>query len=133
MVDSQLYVALPITHWLARTSELGYEDLASENFVLWPRVGSPDGYDRVIAGCRRAGYEPRIAAESSNAQTVLALVGAGVGVSVVGSTLGGFEHPSVTLVALRDELDRLYVVRRADDDSSVCHDFVLMLLESGRT
>lgn len=133
LVDSQPCVALPVTHWLATATELGYEDLADEDFVLWPRVGSPDGYDRIIAGCRRAGYEPRIAAESSNAQTVLALVAAGVGVSVLGSTLGGFEHPSVTFVALRDELDRLYVVRRADDDPSVCHDFVMMLLESGRS
>ena len=132
LIESQLCVALPTTHWLATASEVGYEDLAEENFVLWPRVGSPDGYDRIVTGCRHAGYEPRIAAESSNAQTVLALVGAGVGVSVVGSTLGGFEHPSVRFVALRDELDRLYVVRRADDDSSVCRDFVLMLLESGR-
>jgi DNA-binding transcriptional LysR family regulator len=132
LVDSRLCVALPVTHWLANADDLGYEDLADDDFVLWPRVGSPDGYDRIVAGCRRAGYEPRIAAETSNAQTVLALVEAGVGVSILGSTLGGLEQSGVTFVPLRDELDRLYVVRRADDDSSVCRDFVMILLESGR-
>lgn len=131
LVDSRLCVALPMTHRLADAEELGYEDLAAENFVLWPRIGSPDGHDRIVAGCRRAGYEPRIVAETSNAQTVLALVEAAVGVSVLGSTLGGFEHPGVTFVPLRDEVDRLYVVRRADDDSSVCRDFVIILFESG--
>ena len=131
LVDSRLCVALPMTHGLADANEVGYEDLADEDFVLWPRVGSPDGYDRIVAGCRRAGYVPRIAAETSNVQTVLALVEAGVGVSILGSTLGGFEHQGVTFVPLRDELDRLYVVRRADDDASVCRDFVMILLESG--
>ena len=60
LVDSRLCVALPVTHGLADANELGYEDLADEDFVLWPRVGSPDGYDRIIAGCRRTGYEPRL-------------------------------------------------------------------------
>jgi DNA-binding transcriptional LysR family regulator len=82
---------------------LGYEDLAGEEFVLWPRVDSPDGYDRIVAGCRRAGYEPRIAAETSNAQTMPALVEAGVGLSILGSTLGGFEQSGVTFVPLSDE------------------------------
>jgi DNA-binding transcriptional LysR family regulator len=130
LVDSLLCVALPVRHWLADAAELGYEDLSDEEFVLWPRAGSPDGYDRIVAGCRRAGYEPRVAAETSNAQTVLALVEAGVGISILGSTLGGLEHPSVRFVPLRDELDRLYVVRRVDDEPSVCRDFVTILLES---
>ena len=131
LVDANLCVALPATHRLAEEDDLAYEDLAAEDFVLWPRLASPDGFDRIVAGCRRAGYEPRVAAETSNAQTVLALVAAGVGVSILGSTLGGLEHLSVTFVPLRDEIDRLYLVRRADDDSSVSRDFVTILLESG--
>lgn len=130
LVDARLCVALPIGHRLAGAGEVGYDDLANESFVLWPRIGSPDGFDRIVAGCRRAGYEPRVAAETSNAQTVLALVAAGLGVSILGSTLGGFEDARVIFVPLRDELDRLYVVRRAGDDSSVCRDFVAILLAS---
>jgi DNA-binding transcriptional LysR family regulator len=133
LVDARLCVALSVTHRLATAPDLGYEDLAEENFILWPRVGSPDGFDRIVSGCRRAGYEPRVAAETSNAQTVIALVAAGVGVSILGSTLGGFEDSRVTFVPLRGELDRLYVVRRANDDSSVCRDFVAILLACGST
>jgi len=107
LVSAELCVALPPTHHLATVDGLGYEDLADEQFVLWPRDDSPEGYDHVIASCRAAGFTPRIAAETSEAQTVLALVAAGVGVSIVGSSLRETAGSGVAFVSLRDEHDTL--------------------------
>lgn len=129
LIDAQLCVALPAAHRLATTTELSYEDLAEENFVLWPRGDSPEGFDHVIEGCRRAGFNPRIAAETSEAQTVVALVAAGVGVSILGSSLRETAGPNVAFVPLRNEHDRLYLVWRADDHSAVRRDFATILAD----
>jgi DNA-binding transcriptional LysR family regulator len=133
LLDARLCVAVAVTHPLSEAQDLCYGDLADESFILWPRVGSPDGFDRIVSGCRAAGYEPRVAAETSNVQTVLALVAAGVGISILGSTLGGLADSRVRFVPLRGERDRLYVVRRTDDDSWVCRDFLALLLANGST
>jgi len=127
LIDARLCVALPLSHPLARSSELSYADLSSEDFVLWPRHESPDGFDRVIAGCRHAGFEPNVAAETSGAQMVAALVAAGLGVSVLGSGLGGIVQPGVAFVPLRDERDTLYVGWRTRDKTSLRIAFVEML------
>jgi DNA-binding transcriptional LysR family regulator len=131
LVNAELCVALSSTHRLADAFELGYEDLADEDFVLWPREDSPDGYDHVIDGCRRAGFAPRIPAETSEAQTVLALVAAGVGVSILGSSLRSMASPGVAFVPLRNEHDTLYLVWRADDRSVTRDQFSAILLGSG--
>jgi len=129
LIDAQLCVALPPAHRLAPALELGYEDLAEEDFVLWPRRDSPEGFDHVIEGCRRAGFEPRVAAETSEAQTVVGLVAAGVGVSILGSSLRDIAGPSVAFVPLRNEHDRLYLVWRADDHSVVRRGFANILVD----
>lgn len=131
LIDAGLCVALPASHPLAHEPALSYADLAKEDFVLWPRHESPDGFDRVIAGCRYAGFEPRVAAETSGAQMVAALVAAGVGVSILASGLRDVILQSgVVLVPLREERDTLYVAWRAGDLSTLTNHFTQTLLEA---
>ncbi len=131
LIHADLCAALPPTHRLATADKLSYEDLADEQFVLWPRDDSPEGYDLVVDGCQAAGFSPRIAAETSEAQTVLALVAAGVGVSILGSSLRETAGSGVSFVPLRGEHDILYLVWRADDESTVRRDFSNILLAEG--
>lgn len=58
---------------------------------------------------------------------VAALVAAGVGVSVLGSGLGGITQPGVTFIPLRDERDVLYVGWRTRDKTTLRRDFVEVL------
>ena len=58
---------------------------------------------------------------------VAALVAAGLGVSVLGSGLGGIVQPGVAFVPLRDERDTLYVGWRTRDKTSLRIAFVEML------
>jgi DNA-binding transcriptional LysR family regulator len=128
LVNAELCVALAATHTLATAEELSYEDLANEQFVLWPREDSPEGYDHVVESCQVVGFTPRIVAETSEAQTVLALVAAGVGVSILGSPLRETAGADVVFVPLHDEHDTLYLVWRADDDSLQRRNFSNILL-----
>ncbi|MGH3634870.1 MAG: LysR family transcriptional regulator [Mycobacterium sp.] len=68
---------------LAGCDPLPSSALRNEPFILFPRATAPDYYDDLIGACRRHGFSPRVAHECSAMQTVVGLVAAGLGVSLV--------------------------------------------------
>jgi DNA-binding transcriptional LysR family regulator len=52
-------------------------------FVLLSKERSPGLYDRILKLCARHGFHPRIIQEVSEITTALALVGAGMGLSII--------------------------------------------------
>jgi DNA-binding transcriptional LysR family regulator len=75
-----LLTALPIGHPLAPRTSLPPTALAGEPFVMFPRRHGPALYDQII---RAVGFEPRIVQEAVQMQTIVGLVAAGIGVSIV--------------------------------------------------
>jgi LysR family hydrogen peroxide-inducible transcriptional activator len=77
---SEPFVALvPETHPAARQQSVSLETLSRESYVLYKgRVR-----DTALAACRAAGFEPRIACESSELETIRSLVGAGLGIALL--------------------------------------------------
>jgi DNA-binding transcriptional LysR family regulator len=59
------------------------EDLEGDRFVLFHRKDSPALYDSIIGLCRERGFSPKIDNEPDTMQTVLSLVSAEQGVSIV--------------------------------------------------
>lgn len=59
------------------------EDLAKDPFILYHRKGSPAIFDAVIGLCTGRGFSPNVEIEPDMLQTVLALVAADQGVSIV--------------------------------------------------
>jgi len=129
LIDSGLFAALSVSHRFSGFSDLTYADLAEEDFVLWPRHESPGGFDHVIAGCRQAGFEPRVATEASGVQMLADLVAAGVGISILGGGLREeLSHAGLVLIPLRGERDTLYVGWRASDNTDLRRGFTDTLL-----
>jgi DNA-binding transcriptional LysR family regulator len=77
---------LPIDHPFAERP-LQLKDLAQESFVLCERDVSPALFDRIISLCEHAGFAPKIAQTSNVFSSVLALVEAGVGITLIPSSL----------------------------------------------
>lgn len=73
---------LPSAHPLAAQRTLEVAHLADSPFVLLPRAVGPRLYDRITGLCAEAGFTPRIAQHAVEWQTVCALVGTGLGVSL---------------------------------------------------
>jgi LysR family transcriptional regulator, hydrogen peroxide-inducible genes activator len=76
-----LYAALPKDHSRASAKSLSLKELRGEPFVLLR-----DGHcfrDVSVAACTRAKVHPRIAFESGQFSSLLGMVAAGVGVSLV--------------------------------------------------
>jgi LysR family hydrogen peroxide-inducible transcriptional activator len=81
LLTERLFAALPQKHKLSKRSSLSLKDLRSEPFLLLR-----DGHcfrDTAIAACDRARLHPQIIFESGQFSSLLSMVGAGMGVSIV--------------------------------------------------
>jgi DNA-binding transcriptional LysR family regulator len=81
LLEDPLYLALPSEHKLAKRRKLRLEDLREE---AWVQTSSASPCARhVVRSCHAAGFEPNVAFESDDYQTVQGLVAAGVGVALI--------------------------------------------------
>jgi len=92
-----LRAALARSHRLARAPRLALRDLLAEPWVV---LEHPDvGLAAVVLGaCREAGFHPAVAQRAADVDTLLALVAAGVGVTLVPA---GAEELGVGGIAFR--------------------------------
>lgn len=81
LLTERLFAALPKKHKLASRRAISLKDLRSEPFLLLR-----DGHcfrDTAVAACDRARMHPKIIFESGQFTSLLSMVGAGMGVSIV--------------------------------------------------
>lgn len=100
ILTEPFFAALPKRHRLARLRSISLKDLASESFLLLR-----DGHcfrENALAACDRARLHPQIVFESGQFSSLLSMVAAGMGVSIV---------PEMAL----DEKSHCTYVRLADD------------------
>jgi DNA-binding transcriptional LysR family regulator len=123
VLDERLVAALgPRSPWDPR---LGLRSVADEPFIIIARARSASFYDHVLGVCGAAGFAPRIVQEAYELFTVLSLVRAGLGVSLVPRSaslmrLPGLRFRELTLpeaawniaVAWHRESDRVPLVSR---------------------
>jgi DNA-binding transcriptional LysR family regulator len=69
---------------------MALSDLADEDFVFFPDAQGPVLHARVMAAFRQTGFLPRVTQEARQMHTILSLVAAGMGVSLVPE--GGPQH-----------------------------------------
>lgn len=99
-----LLVALPGNHRLATRDRVSLADLAEEPFVLYGRESGPAVHDRIVGFCRDAGFSPRIVQEAVDVQTIVALVAANLGVSLLIAPTPRTDESSVVYRPLVEEL-----------------------------
>ncbi len=76
----------------------GLFDLRNEPFVVISRSSSVSFFDHLVQTCRASGFSPRIVQEVNELLTVLFLVQAGAGVSLVPSSASRMRVPNVRLL-----------------------------------
>jgi len=81
LFSEPLVMALPPKHKLAKKAEVKLADVVDEPFILLDDVHCFG--DQVLSFCHRGGLEPRVVCRGEQIVTLLAMVAAGQGVSVV--------------------------------------------------
>jgi DNA-binding transcriptional LysR family regulator len=78
-----LVAALPKDHPLASRRRIQMRQLANEPFVLFSHRRAVGFYDHIVGVCERGGFTPNIVREAGQHLTLLALVAAGYGVTLI--------------------------------------------------
>jgi DNA-binding transcriptional LysR family regulator len=93
VLDERLVLAIgPRTAWQTR---LGLRSVAAEPFIIIARSRSASFYDHALSVCAATGFAPRIVQEANELFTVLLLVGAGLGVSLVPRSAALMQLPGI--------------------------------------
>ena len=81
--EDPLLAVVPLGHRLAKRSTVGVADLAGEPLVVSLRTACPGLHDRVVTAFRDVGAEPIICEQATTNASLLLLVAAGLGVTLV--------------------------------------------------
>jgi len=123
----RLAVAVPSSHPLRRTGAIDVHELAGEGFVLFERDQAAELHDMVIGVCTNAGFSPQVVAYADEIHAVIALVAAGMGVSIVPDVMAHGKRPGVVYRPLRTApavTIPLILAHRKDDHRILVERFV---------
>jgi len=120
-----LFLAIPAGHRLAARKQVSVDELGTEEFVS-TSVAMEVGLWGDIAGTIAKTATPRIAARADDVFSVLNLVSAGIGISVVSEALGRLAIPGVVYRKLTgcSQQAEFAVVYRRNEDAPVVQAFI---------
>jgi len=126
-----LVVALPEHHHLAARQKVPLGALGGERSILFPRPLSPGYYDQIIAWCRNAGFSLNVVHEMDNIYTSLALVEAGLGVSLFPASIQNVSRKGIVFREIQGPIPMVEcaVVYRPGPQSSVVMSFLNVVRE----
>ena len=113
VLKEPMVAALPEGHPLARRRALRFDALAGEPLVIFPRAIAASLHDAILGHYRSRGLTPEVAQEAIQMQTIVNLVGAGMGVAWVPAALQQLQRPGV-------------VYRQVADGPGECHTSLLL-------
>lgn len=126
-----LVAVLNAAHPLAQGSEQGLHlaALADEPFVFFPRSYGSGLHAQLLSLAQAAGFSPHFAQEAGEAMTIIGLVSAGLGVSVLPAS---FKRMRIDGVAYRTLLDAdavtaVWLAQRCEDVSAMARAFTELL------
>lgn len=93
---------LPAGHQLATQDVIDPSELRDEAFVIFPRGRGPGLFETITRLCEAHGFAPRVTQEAVQMQTIVGLVGAGLGVSIVPASVQDFRLQGVRYVPLTE-------------------------------
>jgi DNA-binding transcriptional LysR family regulator len=122
-----LQVAVPQQDALSQRPRLALTALAHHPFISLSFDHS-DFPAQIYARCVSAGFYPHITHQVREPQTALALVSAGVGVSLLPASCGLIHWPGVTFVPLQETIPAdLYALWYGDEQPPMVQQFISML------
>ncbi|MDJ0534631.1 MAG: LysR family transcriptional regulator [Xenococcaceae cyanobacterium MO_207.B15] len=95
IMTEKMVLALPEDHPLTTFTKVPISKLSNQSFILFPRHEGLSLYNRILLMCQQAGFAPKIVQEVTPQPTMIGLVAAGIGVSLVSESLQNINRPGV--------------------------------------
>jgi DNA-binding transcriptional LysR family regulator len=83
MREYGLAAVFPLHHRMARRKRISIKDLEGEDFIMFPFDEGTTLAPQLRSLCREAGFEPRIVMEARQVPTIIGLIAAGCGVTIL--------------------------------------------------
>ncbi len=109
LVDEDCVVVLPRGHALGNSASIALAKLANEKFVVFCRDFNPATYDSIFAACARAGFSPKVEQEAPQIVSVLPMVAAGFGISIVPRSFSEIRFAGVSYIDIEGDTPRFAI------------------------
>ena len=126
--EDPLVAVLPSALPLARKKSIAIAELKDMPFVMYPPDAGTGIYPQIFRLCQEAGFVPRIGQVAGEASTIIGLVAAGCGVSVLPSSFDRIRLDGAVYRKLSGKTARttLLLARRGEDRSPLVAAFVAL-------
>ncbi|UXT50968.1 LysR family transcriptional regulator [Agrobacterium tumefaciens] len=135
LADEPLLVALPVSHPLARRGTMiDLPELRDDPFILTPRSIGTSLHDASIKACENAGFTPRLGPAAPHIVSILSLVAAELGVSLVPESVAQVKMQNIVLLPSSGPPPRLSIslAYRRGTTSPVVKNFVVAARTAAR-
>ncbi len=128
VVDEPMVLVLPLGHAMCARKRVPLAALARDEFILLPREISPALYDRTIAACESAGFHPKLGQEAPQITSIVPMVAAGFGVSLVPASVSQIRTPGMGFWPIEGDvpLAPISLAYRAEHASAAIDRFIAM-------
>ncbi len=132
--EDPLMLVLPTGHALASKKAVAIKELEALPFVMYPPGGGTGIYPQIFRLCQAAGFVPRVAQTAGEASTIIGLVAAGSGITLLPSS---FDHIRMDGVVYRPLLDRaattmLLLAQRGGEHAPLVDAFVALVTDAAK-
>lgn len=120
VMRERLMVVMRTDHPLAKgQSPIRIADLTDEPLVLYARSIGSGLYQKIVDLCRDAGFTPNVAQEANATPTMMGLVAAGIGISILPASLQRLSFDGLCFRSLEDPKGQtsVWLAKRWDDRS----------------
>jgi DNA-binding transcriptional LysR family regulator len=128
LIDEPMRIVLPSYHRQAGSGAQSLATLTQETFILFPRAIGPGLYDSIIASCQRVGFSPTLGQEAPQISSIVHLVAAGFGVSVVPKSIEQIRADGIVYLPIEGEAPRapISLAIRKDSRSATARNFLML-------
>ena len=134
LVEEPMLIVVPASHPHAGHHAMPLEALARETLILFPRSIGPGLYDAVIASCQRAGFSPKLGQEAPQISSIVHMVAAGFGVSIVPQSIKQIRAEGVAYLPIEGDAPYapIGLAYRSDDHAVIVRNFVALARRTAR-
>ncbi len=130
--EDSFVVVVPAASPLAGRDSVGLEELRDQPFIFYSKTNVPNLRSLVMLMCHEAGFDPIIAQETIQAQTMISLVESGLGVALVASVSGHGSTRGVRFLKIAGASPRnrisLALASRPDRNNLIAENFRALAL-----
>ena len=132
LVEEHMRIVLPAAHPRADSRSMPLSALAQETLILFPRTIGPGLHDSIIASCQRAGFSPALGQDAPQISSIVYLVAAGFGVSIVPQSIEQIHAEGVTYLRIDGDEPRapIGLAYRKEEHSMAVRNFVALARRS---